>query len=250
EIIVPTQDMEQPQAAPAPAAPGTGPGSPALGSDGGGMWPLIYPRLLELILAHRTTIVFVNSRRLAERVAQSLTRPAVAPGRAAADTELVRAHHGSVARHQRLEIEEALKAGRLRAITATSSLELGIDMGTVDLVIQVESPGAVARGLQRIGRAGHQVGGVSRGRIVPKCRGDLLEATVVADRMRAGEVEAIRIPDSALDVLAQQIVAMVAGDAWRVDDLERLVHRTASYRDLSRAALTGVLDMLAGRYPS
>jgi ATP-dependent helicase Lhr and Lhr-like helicase len=240
EIIVPAPDMEQPQAA--PKRDGS--------NDGGGMWPLIYPQLLDLILAHRTTICFVNSRRLAERVAQSLTELAVATGRAPEGTELVRAHHGSVARHQRLEIEEALKAGRLRAITATSSLELGIDMGTVDLVIQVESPGAVSRGLQRIGRAGHQVGGVSRGRILPKFRGDLLEAAVVARKMLDGEVESIRVPDSALDVLAQQIVAMAAADAWRVDDLERLIHRAASYRDLPRAALVGVLDMLAGRYPS
>jgi ATP-dependent Lhr-like helicase len=229
-----------------PAAEMDHPGTAA--RDGGGMWPLIYPRLLELILAHRTTIIFVNSRRLAERVSQQLTELAatMAPGAG----ELVRAHHGSVARHQRLEIEEALKAGRLRAIAATSSLELGIDMGTVDLVIQVESPGSVSRGLQRIGRAGHHVGGVSLGRIVPKFRGDLLEATVVAHRMRDGEVEAIRVPDSALDVLAQQIVAMVAVDAWRVDDLEQVIRRAASYRELSRAALTGVLDMLAGRYPS
>jgi ATP-dependent Lhr-like helicase len=237
-IVVPAQEMDHPGTA---------------GRDGGGMWPLIYPRLLDMILAHRTTIIFVNSRRLAERVSQQLTELAVATGRVPegkGGSELVRAHHGSVARHQRLEIEEALKAGRLRAITATSSLELGIDMGTVDLVIQVESPGAVSRGLQRIGRAGHHVGGVSIGRIVPKFRGDLLEATVVAQKMLAGEVESIRVPDSALDVLAQQIVAMVAVDAWRVDDLERLVHRTASYRELSRGALTGVLDMLAGRYPS
>jgi len=219
-------------------------------SDGGGMWPLIYPRLLDMILAHRTTIIFVNSRRLAERVSQAVSELAVERGISDAGVELVRAHHGSVARHQRLEIEEALKAGRLRAIVATSSLELGIDMGTVDLVVQVESPGAVSRGLQRIGRAGHHVGGTSRGRILPKFRGDLLEATVVARRMLDGEVESIRVPDSALDVLAQQIVAMVATDTWRVDDLERLVRRTASYRDLSRPALTGVLDMLAGRYPS
>ncbi len=234
-IVVPAQEMDHPGTA---------------GKDGGGMWPLIYPRLLEMILAHRTTIIFVNSRRLAERVAQQLTELAVATGQAPEDTELVRAHHGSVARHHRLEIEEALKGGRLRAIAATSSLELGIDMGTVDLVIQVESPGAVSRGLQRIGRAGHHVGGVSIGRIVPKFRGDLLEATVVAQKMLEGEVESIRVPDSALDVLAQQIVAMVAVDAWKVDDLERLIHRTASYRELSRQALVGVLDMLSGRYPS
>ncbi|MGE0403793.1 MAG: DEAD/DEAH box helicase, partial [Kofleriaceae bacterium] len=236
EIVVPAREMDN---------PGTE------GRDGGGMWPLIYPRLLEMILAHRTTIVFVNSRRLAERVSQQLTELAVSTGSAPADgADLVRAHHGSVARHQRLEIEEALKAGRLKAIVATSSLELGIDMGTVDLVVQVESPGAVSRGLQRIGRANHQVGGTSRGRMIPKFRGDLLEATVVAKKMLEGQVEAIRVPDSALDVLAQQIVAMVAADPWSVAELERVIRRAASYRDLSHAALVGVLDMLAGRYPS
>ncbi|HEY4183195.1 MAG TPA: DEAD/DEAH box helicase [Kofleriaceae bacterium] len=235
QIVVPAREMDH---------PGTE------GRDGGGMWPLIHERLLEMILAHRTTIIFVNSRRLAERVSQQLTELATATGAAPAGVELVRAHHGSVARHQRLEIEEALKEGRLRAITATSSLELGIDMGTVDLVVQVESPGAVSRGLQRIGRANHQVGGTSRGRMIPKFRGDLLEATVVANLMLDGKVESIRVPDSALDVLAQQIVAMVAADAWTVADLERIVRRAASYRDLSHAMFVGVLDMLSGRYPS
>ena len=235
EIVVPAPDMESPKTA---------------NSDGGGMWPLIYPALLDLILAHRSTIVFVNSRRLAERVSQQLTELAVARGVVTAEVELVRAHHGSIARHQRLEIEEALKAGRLRAITATSSLELGIDMGAVDLVLQVESPGAVARGLQRIGRAGHQVGGTSIGRIFPKFRGDLLEATVVARGMLDGDVEPIRVPDSALDVLAQQIVAMVGSEPWAVSELERVIRRASSYRELPRALLVGVLDMLAGRYPS
>ncbi len=235
EIVVPAPDMD---------SPGTA------NRDGGGMWPLIYPALLDLILAHRSTIVFVNSRRLAERVSQQLTELAVARGVVQADVELVRAHHGSVARHQRLEIEEALKAGRLRAITATSSLELGIDMGAVDLVLQVESPGAVARGLQRIGRAGHHVGGTSIGRIFPKFRGDLLEAAVVARGMLDGDVEPIRVPDSALDVLAQQIVAMVGTEPWAVADLERVIRRATSYRELPRALLVGVLDMLAGRYPS
>ncbi len=235
QIVVPSPDMDH---------PGTE------NRDGGGMWPLIYPRLLEMILAHRTTIIFVNSRRLAERVSQQLSELAAAQGHAEPGVELVRAHHGSVARHQRLEIEEALKAGRLRAIAATSSLELGIDMGAVDLVVQVESPGAVSRGLQRIGRAGHHVGGTSRGRILPKFRGDLLEATVVAHQMLEGDVEAIRIPDSALDVLAQQIVAMVAVEPWALADLERVIRRAASYAQLSRAALIEVLDMLSGRYPS
>jgi ATP-dependent Lhr-like helicase len=235
EIVVPARDMDH---------PGTE------NKDGGGMWPLVYPRLLDLVLANRTTIIFVNSRRLAERVSQQLSELAEKTGVAQDGVDLVRAHHGSVARHQRLEIEDAMKSGRLRAIVATSSLELGIDMGTVDLVIQVESPGAVSRGLQRIGRAGHHVGGVSRGKLVPKFRGDLLEAAVVVRKMLDGEVEAIRVPDSALDVLAQQIVAMVAVAPWKVDELERLIHRCASYRELSRAALTGVLDMLSGRYPS
>ncbi len=234
-LVVPAVDMD---------SPGTE------SRDGGGMWPLIYKELLDAILAHRSTIVFCNSRRLAERTAQQLTELAVSRGVAPAGVELVRAHHGSVARHQRVEIEEALKAGRLRAITATSSLELGIDMGAVDLVLQVESPGAVARGLQRIGRAGHQVGGTSIGRIFPKFRGDLLEAAVVARGMLDGDVEPIRVPDSALDVLAQQIVAMVAVDPWPVGELERVIRRAASYRELSHGAFTGVLDMLAGRYPA
>ncbi|MGE5182432.1 MAG: DEAD/DEAH box helicase [Acidobacteriota bacterium] len=245
EIVVPAADMAQP-GTPADA----GGGLPADGVPQSGMWPLIYSKLLDEILAHRSTIIFVNSRRLAERVAQQLSELAVARGAVPPGEELVRAHHGSISRHQRSEIEEALKAGKLRAIAATSSLELGIDMGTVDVVLQVESPGGVARGLQRIGRAGHHVGGTSRGRIFPKFRGDLLEATVVAHEMRAGHVEAIRVPDAALDVLAQQIVAMVGVEPWRVSELEAVIRRAASYRELPRAALVSVLDMLAGRYPS
>jgi len=159
-------------------------------------------------MANRSPIVFCNSRRLAERVAQQLTELAIQRGIAEPGVELVRAHHGSVARHQRVEIEEALKAGRLRAITATSSLELGIDMGAVDLVLQVESPGAVSRGLQRIGRASHHVGGTSRGRILPKFRGDLLEATVVAHEVLDGKVEANRLPDSPPECLAHEDLAV------------------------------------------
>jgi ATP-dependent Lhr-like helicase len=154
------------------------------------------------------------------------------------------------AQEQRREIEEALKAGRIRGIVATSSLELGIDMGAVDLVLLVESPGAVARGLQRVGRAGHQVGEVSKARVYPRHRGDLLEATVVAHGMEAGAVEAIAMPRNPLDVLAQQIVAMCATAPWKVDELERTVRRAANFRDLSRDAFVAVLDMLAGRYPS
>jgi ATP-dependent Lhr-like helicase len=228
---------------------------------------LIYPQLLEMVVAHRSTIIFCNSRRLAERTAQELTRLAVARGHSSAPQQLgdaaspngvgtfdsatfVRAHHGSVSRQQRLEIETALKAGRLRAITATSSLELGIDMGAVDLVLQVESPGAVSRGLQRIGRAGHHVGGTSVGRIFPRFQGDLLEAAVVARGMLDGEVETTRVPGPALDVLAQQVVAMVGDEPWSVIEAERVIRRAASYQELSRDAWTGVLDMLAGRYPS
>jgi ATP-dependent Lhr-like helicase len=162
----------------------------------------------------------------------------------------VRAHHGSVAQSQRRAIEEALKAGALPAIVATSSLELGIDMGAVDLVILVESPGAVSRGLQRIGRAGHGVGETSIGRIFPKHRGDLLEATVVARRMREGAIEALRVPRNPLDVLAQHIVALTAIQDWHVADLARVVRRSASFHALPDDALRGVLDMLAGLYPS
>ncbi len=206
------------------------------------LWPAIYPKLLEGIRAHRSSIVFTNSRGLCEKLAQRLNE--------LAEEDLVRAHHGSVAHDQRREIEEGLKSGSLRAIVATSSLELGIDMGAVELVMMVESPGAVSRGLQRIGRAGHQVGVASRGWLFPKHRGDLLEATVVGEGMREGAVEPLRLPRNPLDVLSQQIVAMAGVEPWGVDALEALVRRTASFRDLSREMLNGVLDMLAGRYPS
>ena len=160
------------------------------------IWPSVYPRILELIRAHHSTIVFTNSRRLAERIALSLNE--------LAGEELARAHHGSLAREQRLIIEELLKQGQLPAIVATSSLELGIDMGAVDLVIQVESPLSVSRGLQRVGRAGHQVGQPSRGVIFPKYRGDLLEVAVVTRLMREGAIEPTVVPRNPLDVLAQQ----------------------------------------------
>ncbi len=206
------------------------------------LWPALYPKLVEAIRAHQSAIVFVNSRGLCEKLAQRLNE--------LAEEELVRAHHGSIAHEKRKEIEEALKTGALRGIVATSSLELGIDMGAVDLVLMVESPGAVARGLQRVGRAGHQVGATSIGHIYPKHRGDLLEATVVADGMRRGEVEAVAVPRNPLDVLAQQIVAMVGQEKWAVDALHDVVRRTANFRELSREVLDSVLDMLAGRYPS
>lgn len=218
-------------------------------SERSGMWGAIYPLLLELVLAHRSTIVFANSRRLAERLAQQLCELARARGLPEA-AELVRAHHGSVARHEREAIERALKAGELRAIVATSSLELGIDMGAVELVIQLESPGSVARGLQRVGRANHQVGGAPRGRIIPKQRGDLLELAAVTAGMHRGEVEPLVLVEGCLDVLAQHVVAMCAVEPWRVAELGRVVRRAAAFAALTEAALGSVLDMLSGRYPS
>ncbi len=217
------------------------------------IWPSIYPALLELVRAHRSTIVFVNNRRLAERLALRLNELAAAEadGEGAQETrEIARAHHGSLAREQRLEIEELLKAGEIPCLVATSSLELGIDMGAVDLVVQVESPKSVARGLQRIGRAGHELGAVSKGRIFPKFRGDLLESAVVAKAMRAGEIEETAIPRNPLDVLAQQIVAICSHEEIAVDELHELVGGAYPFAELSRQQLENVLDMLAGRYPS
>ena len=239
-VVVPVEDMGR-LGEPLPLD--EQPGGPASGPESRvSIWPAIHPRILELIRAHRSTIVFCNSRRLAERLAQRLNE--------LAGEELVRAHHGSIAREQRVAIEEALKDGRLPAIVATSSLELGIDMGAVDLVIQVESPTSVARGLQRIGRAGHQIDAVSRGVIFPKYRGDLLEAAVVAERMHAGAIETTTIPRNPLDVLAQQIVAMTVMDRWSVDDLHATVTRAMPYETLGREPFEGVLAMLAGAYPS
>ncbi len=259
-------------------------GSPAAdsGADQGdkpSIWPHVEERIADLVQAHRSTIVFANSRRLAERLCNRLNE--IAYERATGTTSddgapagtlpeahspaevmaqsgaakgapavLARAHHGSVSKEQRSQVEEDLKAGRLPAVVATSSLELGIDMGAVDLVIQVESPPSVASGLQRVGRAGHQVGAVSTGVVFPKYRGDLVQAAVVTERMREGAIEALRIPSNPLDVLAQQIVAMVALDSWQADDLLALARRGAPFASLPESAFTAVLDMLAGRYPS
>ncbi|HSD49665.1 MAG TPA: DEAD/DEAH box helicase, partial [Actinomycetota bacterium] len=238
EVVVPVEDMAeigQPtdriRSGPAAAGP-----------ERTSIWPSIHPELLELVRAHRSTLIFVNARRLAERLASGLNE--------LAGEELVAAHHGSIAREQRLQIEDALKQGTLRGLVATSSLELGIDMGAVDLVIQVESPGSVSRGLQRIGRAGHRVDEPSRGKVFPKYRGDLLEATVVVRRMLEGEIEETRYPRNPLDVLAQQIVAMAAMDEWTVSDLGALVRRAANFAELSEDVLRAVLDLLSGRYPS
>ena len=206
------------------------------------IWTSIHPRLLELVRAHRSTLIFVNSRRLAERLAGALNE--------LAGEALVRAHHGSLARAQRTEIEDLLKAGRLRALVATSSLELGIDMGAIDLVVQIEAPPSVASGLQRIGRAGHSIDEVSEGIIFPKFRGDLLASAAVTGAMRLGLVELSRYPRNPLDVLAQQVVAMTAMDQWAVDDLYATVRGAAPFAGLSRRIFEGVLDMLSGRYPS
>ena len=215
------------------------------------IWPAIYPELLRLIQEHRSTILFVNNRRSAERIALRLNE--LAGDEDGKPAEIARAHHGSLAREERLLVEEQLKAGEIPCIVATSSLELGIDMGAVDLVLQVESPKSVAAGLQRIGRAGHNVGDTSKGRIFPKFRADLLECAVVAQRMREGAIEPTVVPRNPLDVLAQQIVAMTASEddeVLAVDELYARVTRTYTYAELSRTQLENVLDMLDGRYPS
>jgi ATP-dependent Lhr-like helicase len=251
-IQVPVESMVEPEQSTGdldPLDPSTG-----LEATRKSIWPAIYPELLKLVEAHRSTIVFVNNRRGAERLALRLNELANAdlpdgvPPR-----EIARAHHGSLAREERLVVEDMLKAGELPCLVATSSLELGIDMGAVDLVLQVESPKSVARGLQRIGRAGHNVGDVSKGRIFPKFRADLLECAVVTRLMREGRIEPTVVPRNALDVLAQQIVAIAAAveaEPIAVDDLFALVTRTYSYAELSRELLENVLDMLDGRYPS
>jgi ATP-dependent Lhr-like helicase len=206
------------------------------------IWPAIHPRLLAHILEHQSTLVFVNSRRLAERLAQALNE--------LAGEVLVHAHHGSIAREQRTEIEDQLKSGRIRGLVATSSLELGIDMGAVDLVIQIESPPSVASGLQRIGRGSHQVGAESSGVIFPKFRGDLVACAAVTRSMLTGAIEKTRYPRNPLDVLAQQIVAAVALDDWQVDDLYAALRCAAPFANLPRSLFDGVLDMLSGLYPS
>lgn len=249
EIVVPVEDMENP---PAPPPEQEDEGGSILGellraeqnqqSSGGSIWTSIYPKLLDIIHQHRSVILFVNSRGLCERLALKINE--------LAGSDLVLAHHGSVSHEKRRQMEEMLKSGELRAIVATSSLELGIDMGAVDLVVMVESPGSVARGLQRVGRAGHQVGETSQGKLFPKFRGDLLECAVVSQRMQKGAIEPIRVPTNPLDVLAQQIVAAASVQPLTVQALTKMVRRTASFKDLSDELLTSLLDMLSGRFPS
>ncbi|MTE21307.1 ATP-dependent helicase [Streptomyces sp. TRM43335] len=266
-VVVPVPDLGELGGSPVRDAGGEGPGGQG---DRPSIWPSVEERIADLVQAHRSTIVFANSRRLAERLCNRLNEIAheratgepVPEHHAPADLMggsgsaggappvLARAHHGSVSKEQRTQVEEELKAGRLPAVVATSSLELGIDMGAVDLVVQVESPPSVASGLQRVGRAGHRVGAVSAGVVFPKYRGDLVQAAVVTERMREGAIEALKVPSNPLDVLAQQLVAMAAMDTWDVDELLTVVRRAAPFASLPESAYTAVLDMLAGRYPS
>jgi ATP-dependent Lhr-like helicase len=242
QIRVPVEDMADLTVGSAPA----GLDDPVARSS---IWPHIDEQIVDLIEQHKATLVFANSRRLAERITSQINE--IAATRRPEDARVIaRAHHGSVSKEQRALIEEDLKAGRLPAVVATSSLELGIDMGLIDLVIQVEAPPSVASGLQRVGRAGHQVGAVSRGIVFPKYRGDLVSSAVVVDRMRSGDIESLHLPRNPLDVLAQQIVACVAMDDWTVGDLYELCRRTASFAALGESVFASVLDMLAGRYPS
>ncbi|HEX2707193.1 MAG TPA: DEAD/DEAH box helicase, partial [Solirubrobacterales bacterium] len=266
EIVVPVEDMADPGAPAYPSEDGLPSTEVEPSTHIRSIWPAIYPKLLELVQEHTSTIIFVNNRRASERLAKRMNELANGEGEQElpatehaghADTgeaepmvEIARAHHGSLSHEERTLVEELLKSGQLPCLVATSSLELGIDMGAVDLVIQVESPKSVTRGLQRIGRAGHGLGEVSKGRIFPKYRGDLLECAVVARRMREGEIEETVIPQNPLDVLAQHLVSMAALDEWDVDEVESLVTATDSFRELSREQLENVLDMLDGRYPS
>ncbi|MFC4560817.1 DEAD/DEAH box helicase [Nocardiopsis mangrovi] len=264
-ISVPVEDMTELEAAVAP-----GRADDRASKARTSIWPHVEEKVLDLVERHRSSIVFTNSRRVAERLCARLNElaaeraSAARPDAVAAEVmgqagqawtgdgaaPVARAHHGSVSKEERALIEADLKEGRLPCVVATSSLELGIDMGAVDLVVQVESPPSVASGLQRVGRAGHHVGEVSRGVFFPKFRGDLLAATVVAERMRAGAIEELRMPRNPLDVLAQQVVAMAAMDDWGVADAAALVRRAAPFATLPDSALAGVLDMLSGRYPS
>ncbi|MCH0568754.1 ATP-dependent helicase [Streptomyces sp. MUM 136J] len=261
-VVVPVEDLGELGGAPV-ADGGEGAERPSI-------WPHVEERITDLVQAHRSTIVFANSRRLAERLCNRLNEiayeratgepldehhaPAELMGGSGAaqgaPAVVARAHHGSVSKEQRALVEEDLKAGRLPAVVATSSLELGIDMGAVDLVVQVESPPSVASGLQRVGRAGHQVGAVSTGVVFPKYRGDLVQAAVVTERMRTGAIESLKVPANPLDVLAQQIVAMTSMDSWQFDDLLAAIRRAAPFASLPESAFTTVVDMLAGRYPS
>ncbi|WP_019202540.1 ATP-dependent helicase [Tsukamurella sp. 1534] len=274
-VTVPVPDMTELDVAPEDAPGTTGPapvfdGEPAPQQQGS-LWPHVESAIVDLIERHRSTIVFANSRRLAERLTARINELAAnvhagppnpsTPGGApsvlmasgqshGAEPVLARAHHGSVSKEQRAIIEDDLKSGRLRCVVATSSLELGIDMGAVDLVIQVEAPPSVAAGLQRVGRAGHQVGEPSRGVFFPKHRTDLLHSTVTVQRMREGTIERLAVPRNPLDVLAQQTIAAAAMDVLDVHEWLALVRRAHPYAALPDSAYEATLDLLSGRYPS
>ncbi|MDJ0334083.1 ATP-dependent helicase [Salinibacterium sp. G-O1] len=266
-VIVPVEDMTEPGT----VEPRGGSSAGATAEATGSIWPHVEERIVDEILQHRSTIVFANSRRLAERLTSRLNDINVERVEASASSLagsvgagvaeslrdsfsstalLARAHHGSVSKEQRAIIEDDLKSGRLRCVVATSSLELGIDMGAVDLVIQVESPPSVASGLQRIGRAGHQVGEISKGMLFPKHRTDLIHTTVAVERMKSGQIEAIAVPANPLDVLAQQTVAATALEAIDVEEWFDTVRRSAPFATLPRSAYDATLDLLAGLYPS
>lgn len=235
KVEVPVEDMTQ-LGDPIPSGAASGPPAPP------SIWPSIHPRLVELVRQHRSTMIFVNSRRLAERLATAIND--------LAEDEIAQAHHGSISKQTRELIEDRLKRGELPAIVATSSLELGLDMGAVDLVIQIEAPPSIASGIQRIGRSGHQIGEPSTGVIFPKYRGDLLSCSAATGRMMAGHVEETHYPRNPLDVLAQQIVAITALESMHIDETYSLVRQAAPYAELPRSSFEGVLDLLSGRYPS
>ena len=238
---------------------------------GGSIWPSVIPRVLQLIRQHQTTLVFTNNRRLAERTADRLNEQiaAEAAGKpsglieggvvkgigimaagSGAHGSPIRVHHGSMSKETRLDLERRLKAGELPALVGTSSLELGIDIGAIDLIVQLQSPKSVAQGLQRVGRSGHLVGQTSKGRIFPLHREDAVEAAAIAGGMLRGEVEPTHTPHQPLDVLAQQIVAMVSVETWNVEALFDLLRCACPYNHLTWRAFQATLEMLAGRYPS
>ncbi|WP_127130794.1 ATP-dependent helicase [Georgenia sp. SYP-B2076] len=286
DVVVPVEDLADPSATPLRAAARAGADDgPDLSGDAAGappeqrhpsVWPHLTERVVDLVAEHRSTIIFTNSRRSAERLTARLNEEwqarqegagtddavraaggawaAAVPGQsgtALATSEVIaRAHHGSMSREERVRTETALKSGQLRAVVSTSSLELGIDMGAVDLVVQVGAPPSVASTLQRVGRAGHQVGALSHGVVLPTYRGELLPAAVASARARAGLIEEVRTPANPLDVLAQQVVAMLAMEDLAVEDVAAIVRRSAPFATLGDRSLTAVLDMLAGRYPS
>ncbi len=230
-VQVPVEDMAALGKSESPAAPGSR-----------SIWTSIHPELLALVRSHRSTLIFVNNRRLAERISGALND--------LAGETLVLAHHGSVAPAQRKEIEERLKSGSIKGLVATSSLELGIDMGAIDLVVQIEAPPSVSSGMQRIGRAGHQVDAVSNGIIFPKFRADLLACAAATGAMQRAQVEAVRYPRNPLDVLAQQMVASIAMEPMSSGELFAIMRRAAPFAALSVASFESVLDLLSGRYPS